>query len=294
LDSKDASIRPGDVGAVRRAADAGGGAGLGGRVGLRGGLDIGSYASVGTMAEVGVRRPTARALVLESTYHSQVRALIYTNLLLLRTGTHTRMKEPLTCVDELEALAQALETELEPLVAHQLAELLATIRSSDADRKRFVGVPVEVPEEEAVRKVADKCPWFVTAARGQGGFVWGRDIRDSTLTRGLQMTYFADSIVNHSAEAWQDSESRRAAKGCKAGGRQPASKGRGVQRRQGDKRAGKAVGKRLASVVAGGGRRGPSAGAGRPTARNPLRPSARAGRSGDRRLEGRCRPCQMG
>ena len=35
-----------------------------------------SYAIVGTMAEVGVRRPTARALVLESTYHSQVRALI--------------------------------------------------------------------------------------------------------------------------------------------------------------------------------------------------------------------------
>jgi hypothetical protein len=35
-----------------------------------------SYAIVGTMAEVGVRRPTARALVLESSYHSQVRALI--------------------------------------------------------------------------------------------------------------------------------------------------------------------------------------------------------------------------
>ena len=76
LDSKDASIRPGDVGAVRRAADAGGGAGLGGRVGLRVGLDICSYAIVGTMAEVGVRRPTARALVLESAYHSQVRGLI--------------------------------------------------------------------------------------------------------------------------------------------------------------------------------------------------------------------------
>ena len=67
------------------------------------------------------------------------------------------MKELLTCVGELEALALVLETELEPLAAHQLAELLATIRSSDADRKRFVGVPVGVPEAEAVRQVADKC-----------------------------------------------------------------------------------------------------------------------------------------
>jgi hypothetical protein len=128
--------------------------------------------------------------------------------------------------------------------------------------------------------VADKCWWFVTAARRQGGFVWGGDIRDSIQTPGLQMDYFTDSIVNHSAEAWRDSESRRAANGGKAGGRRPASKDRGVQRRQGDKRAGKAAGKRLASVVAGGGRRRPSAGAGRSTARNPLRPGARAGRSG--------------
>ena len=60
----------------------------------------------------------------------------------MRTGTHTHMKEPLTCVGELKALALALETELEPLAAQQLAEVLATIRSSDDDRKWFVGVPV--------------------------------------------------------------------------------------------------------------------------------------------------------
>ena len=190
------------------------------------------------------------------------------------------MKEPLTCVGELKALALALETELEPLAAQQLAEVLATIRSSDDDWKRFVGVPVGVPEEEAVRKVADECWWFVTAARGQGGFVWGGDIRDSVLTPRLEMEFFIDSIVDHSAEAWRDSEARRAAKGGKAGRRQPASKGRGVQCRQGDKRAGKAAGKRLASVVAGGGRWGPWAGAGRSATRNPLRPGARAVRSG--------------
>ena len=128
------------------------------------------------------------------------------------------MEEPLTCVGELEELALTLETELEPLAAQQLSELLATIRSSDADRKRFVGVPVGVPEEEVVRKVADKCWWFVTAARGQGGFVWGGDLRDSVLTPGFQ----------------RDSESRRAAKGgnaAKARGAwalaQLAAKGRG-------------------------------------------------------------------
>jgi hypothetical protein len=132
----------------------------------------------------------------------------------------------------MEALALALETKLEPLAAHQLAGLVATIRSSDADRKPFVGVPVGVLEEEAVRKVADKCWWFVMAARGQGGFVWGADIRDSVLTPGLQMEYLTDSLVthvDHSAEAWRDSEAWRAAKGGKAGGRRPASKGRGVQ-----------------------------------------------------------------
>ena len=67
------------------------------------------------------------------------------------------MKEPLTCVGELKALALALETELEPLAAHQLADLLATIRSSDAARKRRFGIPVGVPEEEMVRQVANKC-----------------------------------------------------------------------------------------------------------------------------------------
>ena len=110
------------------------------------------------------------------------------------------MKEPLTCVGELKALALALETELEPLAAHQLADLLATIRGSDADRKRRFGIPVGVPEEEMVRRVANKGWGFVTAARGQGGFVWGGDLRNSVLTPGFQ----------------RDSETRRAAKGGNA------------------------------------------------------------------------------
>jgi hypothetical protein len=183
------------------------------------------------------------------------------------------MEEPLTCVGEVEALALALETELEPRATQQLAYTLEMIRSGKAL------MLAEVTQEEAVHRVADKCWWFVTAARGQGGYniIWGGDLTDSTLTPGFSVE---DGSLDHFAEAWRDTEARRAAKGGKAGGRQPASKGRGFQRRQGDKRAGKGAGKRLASVVAGGGRRGPSAGAGRPATRNPLRPGARTVRSG--------------
>ena len=181
------------------------------------------------------------------------------------------MEEPLTCVGELEALALALETEPEPRAAQQLAYTLEMIRSGKAL------MLAELTQEEAVRRVADKCWWFVTAARGQGGYIWGGDLTDSTLTPGLSME---DGSLDHFSEAWRDTKARRAAKGGKAGGRQPASKGRGVQRRQGDKRAGKGVGKRLASVIAGGGRRGPSAGAGRSATRNTLRLGARAVRCG--------------
>ena len=84
----------------------------------------------------------------------------------------------------------------------------------------------------------------------------------------------ANALPSGGLHAWG------AAKGGDAGGRQVAAKGRGVQPRQGDKLAGTDAGKRLASVVVGGGRRGPSAGAGQPAATNPLRPGARAGRSG--------------
>ena len=60
----------------------------------------------------------------------------------------------------------------------------------------------------------------------------------------------------------------------------PADQDRGDRRRQGDKRAGKGAGTRLALVSVGGGRQGPSAGACRPTTDNPLRPGARAFRLG--------------
>ena len=132
---------------------------------------------------------------------------------MLRTGTHTRREEPLTCVGELEALALALETEPEPRAAQQLAYTLEMIRSGK------VLMLAELTQAEAVRRVADKCWWFVTAARGQGGFLWGGDLRDSVLTPRLKMEYFINSIVGHSDEAWRDSEVRRAAKGGGAGGR---------------------------------------------------------------------------
>ena len=65
---------------------------------------------------------------------------------------------------------------------------------------------------------------------------------------------FWAKIVTFAVDAGKrDEDARRAAKGSYAGGRQLATKGRRVHRRQGDKFAGKATGKRLASVVAGGG-----------------------------------------
>ena len=111
------------------------------------------------------------------TNHYQVRALIYTYLLLLRTGTHTYgMDEPITCASELEELALALELELEPLVALQLVEVLEMIRSSGSAGD-FVSTWADV-----VRRVTDKRWWVFTVAIGQGGFIWGGDLRDSILT----------------------------------------------------------------------------------------------------------------
>jgi hypothetical protein len=81
------------------------------------------------------------------------------------------MEEPLTCAGELEELAPALETELEPLAAQQLAKLLATIRSSDADRKRFVGVPVGVPgRRRRFVKWQTNADGLSRRQEGKGGF----------------------------------------------------------------------------------------------------------------------------
>jgi hypothetical protein len=180
---------------------------------------------------------------------------------------HTRMKEPLVGDGELEELALALELEVEPLAALQLEQALEMIRNSFT-----AGDFGASSRAEAARRVANQCWGFVTAARGQGGYLWGGDIGKAVLTPGFTVETEISSV-----DAWRDSEARRAAKGGDAGGRQLAAEGRGVQRRQGDKLAGTDAGKRLASVVDGGGRRGPSAGAGRPAAANPPRPGARAG-----------------
>ena len=123
--------------------------------------------------------------------------------------------------------------------------------------------------------MANQCWGFVTAARGQGGYLWGGDIGNAVLTPGFKVETEISSV-----DAWRDSEARRAAKGGYAGKRRLAAKDRRVHRRQGDKLAGKAAVKRLAHVAGGGGRRGPSAGACRPAERNLLRPGARAGWAG--------------
>jgi hypothetical protein len=83
--------------------------------------------------------------------------------------THVWTSRYVTCAGELEELALALETELEPLAAQELAEVLEMIRSSGS------AGDIASTRAKAVRRVADKCWWFVTAARGQGqgGFLWG-------------------------------------------------------------------------------------------------------------------------
>jgi hypothetical protein len=181
------------------------------------------------------------------------------------------MEEPITCAGELKELALALELELEPLAALQLEQALGMIRNSFT-----AGDFGASSRAEAVRRVANQCWGFVTAARGQGGYLWGGDIGNAVLTPGFKVETEISSV-----DAWRDSEARRAAKGGYAGKRRLATKGRRAHRRQGDKLAGKAAVKRLAHVAGGGGRRGPSAGARRPAAGNSLRPGGRAGRPGE-------------
>jgi hypothetical protein len=119
---------------------------------------------------------------------------------------------------------------------------------------------------------------FVTAARKEkGGNLTSPNLKDAAATSGAPK---ADTTTSAVETRQREEDARGAAKGGDAGERQLAAKGRGVQYRQGDKLAGTDAGKRVVSVVAGGGRRGPSASTDRPAAGNPLRPGAQASRSG--------------
>ena len=169
--------------------------------------------------------------------------------------------------DLLEELAVALETEVAPEAALEMAMELEMIRE----------LP---PSQRAAAKfrMGEHFFAFVTAARKEkGGNLAAPNLKDAAATSGAPKVDTATSAVE---TRQRDEDARGAAKGGDAGGRQLAAKGRGVHHRQGDKLAGADAGKRVVSVVAGGGRRGPSAGADRPAAGNPLRPGARAGRSG--------------
>ena len=149
------------------------------------------------------------------------------------------MEEPITCAGELKELALALELEVEPLAALQLEQALEMIRNFFT-----AGDFGASSRPEAVRRVANQCWGFVTAARGQGSYLWGGDIGKAVLTPGFTVETEISSV-----DAWRDSEARRAAKGGYAGKRRLAAKGRRAHRRQGDKLAGKAAVKRLAHVA---------------------------------------------
>ena len=126
--------------------------------------------------------------------------------------------------------------------------------------------------------MARHCWALATAARKEKGWFYPCFImKNAVATSEAPKVETATSAVDTRK---REEEARRAAKGGKTGGRWLATKGRGVQHHQCDRLGGKAAGQRLASGVAGGGRWGPSVGAGRPAARNPLRLGARAGRCG--------------
>jgi hypothetical protein len=120
----------------------------------------------------------------------------------------------------------------------------------------------------------------VAGARGLSGLVWRGHIADATETSSSEALKAKTAAPAVAVEKREEEEAWGAETGVDAGGRQLAAKGRGDQQGQGDKLAGTDTGTRVVSVVAGGRRRGPPAGAGRPAARKPLRSGERAGRLG--------------
>jgi hypothetical protein len=164
----------------------------------------------------------------------------------------------------------------DPEATLQLEWALQMIRSS-FDECDFTE---SCSQEEAVRIVANQCWGFVVGARGLSGLVWTGHIADATETSSSEALQAKSAAPVVAIEKCEEEEAWGAATGGDAGGHKLAAKGRGVQHRQGDKLAGTDAGKRVVSVVAGGGRRGPSAGGDRPAARNPLRSGDRAGRLG--------------
>ena len=179
----------------------------------------------------------------------------------------------------MAALALALESELAPTAALQLSRALEIVQRSS----KF-----SPPQRVAAKMHVARLGWaFVTEARKEnGGTTASSNLRDAMkavqgciafATSGAPKVETATSAVETHQ---RDGDAPRAEKGGDAGGRQIAAKSRGDQQGQGDKLAGTDAGTRVVSVVAGGRRRGPPAGAGRPAATNPLRPGEQAGRLG--------------
>ena len=175
----------------------------------------------------------------------------------------------------MAALALALESELAPTAALQLSRALEIVQRSS----KF-----SPPQRVAAKMHVARLGWaFVTEARKEnGGTTASSNLRDAMkavqgciafATSGAPKAKTASSVVE---ACKRDEDARGAAKGGDAGGRQLAAKSRGDQQGQGDKLAGTDAGTRVVSVVAGGRRRGPPAGAGRPATANPPRPGARA------------------
>jgi hypothetical protein len=159
--------------------------------------------------------------------------------------------------DHKEVLVLALATE--PVDLKKEPEPMATLPAPGAAANGLIGVA----QSTKARQQGDGNPSCLIKSK-------------ATIATSLSKS---DAVLC-AADARRHGAARGAARDGKSGVSRFVAQGRGDQRRQGDKLAGKAAGTRLVSVFAGGGRRGPSAGASRPAANNPLRPGARAGRSG--------------
>ena len=121
------------------------------------------------------------------------------------------------------------------------------------------------------------------AGRGPAAARHARDTPRSLVLTTATITFGSPTVRQTSAPSavdrrQRDEVARGAVRGGDAGTSQLAAQGRGDRLGSSVELSGKAAGKHVASVSVGGGRRGPSAGAGRPAANNSLRPGARVGR----------------
>ena len=201
------------------------------------------------------------------------------------------MKEPLTCVGELEELALAMESE----VLESYSEVLASLESAVLRRS-----PGFSPPQRAAVITHVACQgWALVmkTRKEKGGATASSNLKDVAATSRALKVDAATSAVN---TVQRDGDAKGAAK---ARGdwalSQLAAKGRGDQLGQGGRLDGKAVSKLATCVSVGRGWRELPTGTGQPAAANTSRPGgahargvAKGGDAGVRQLAAKGRGVQ--